>query len=70
MMTLGVLSQEVCLFMQLIVDRYLIPPIKLYDKGVLNEAALKIVTRNSRLEEHLSDLDAEMGAACLALEGL
>ena len=44
----------------------LIPPIKLYDKGVLNEAALKIVTRNSRLEEHLSgDLDAEMGAAML-----
>ena len=44
----------------------LIPPIKLYDKGVLNEAALTIVTRNSRLEEHLSgDLDAEMGAAML-----
>ena len=44
----------------------LIPPIKLYDRGVLNEAALTIVTRNSRLEEHLAgDLDAEMGAAML-----
>ncbi len=43
-----------------------IPPIKLYDKGVLNEAAYKIVFRNSRLGEHLrGDVDAEIGAALL-----
>ncbi len=41
----------------------LIPPIKLYDRGVLNEAAFRIITRNSRLEDHLAgDLDAEIGA--------
>lgn len=44
----------------------LIPPIKLYDRGVLNEAAFKIIVRNSRLSEHLAgDLDAEIGAAKL-----
>ncbi|HEY6631384.1 MAG TPA: hydantoinase B/oxoprolinase family protein [Rhizobiaceae bacterium] len=44
----------------------LIPPIKLYDKGVLNEAAFRIITRNSRLEDHLAgDLDAEIGACKL-----
>jgi N-methylhydantoinase B len=44
----------------------LIPPIKLYDKGVLNTAAFRIITRNSRLEDHLAgDLDAEIGAAKL-----
>lgn len=44
----------------------LIPPIKLYDGGVLNEAAFKIIVRNSRLSEHLAgDLDAEIGAAKL-----
>lgn len=44
----------------------LIPPIKLYDRGKLNEAAFRIITRNSRLEEHLAgDLDAEIGAASL-----
>ena len=43
-----------------------IPPIKLYDKGVLNEAAYKIIFRNSRLGEHLrGDVDAEIGAATL-----
>ncbi len=43
-----------------------IPPIKLYDKGVLNEAAYKIIFRNSRLSEHLrGDVDAEIGAANL-----
>ena len=43
-----------------------IPPIKLYEKGVLNEAAYKIVFRNSRLGEHLrGDVDAEIGAALL-----
>lgn len=43
-----------------------VPPIKLYDKGVLNEAAYKIIFRNSRLSEHLrGDVDAEIGAATL-----
>ncbi len=44
----------------------LIPPIKLYDRGVLNEAAYRIIFRNSRLGEHLqADIDAEI-AACRA----
>lgn len=44
----------------------LIPPIKLYEAGVLNEAAFKIIVRNSRLSDHLAgDLDAEIGAAKL-----
>ena len=43
-----------------------IPPMKLYDKGVLNQAAYNIVFRNSRLGEHLrGDVDAEIGAAKL-----
>ena len=43
-----------------------VPPIKLYDAGVLNEAAYKIIFRNSRLSEHLrGDVDAEIGAAIL-----
>ena len=44
----------------------LVPPIKMYDRGVLNEAAFNIVTRNSRLSDHLAgDMDAEIGAAKL-----
>ncbi len=44
----------------------LIPPIKLYERGKLNKAAFRIITRNSRLSEHLAgDLDAEIGAARL-----
>ena len=44
----------------------LIPPIKLYEKGKRNEAAFRIIVRNSRLSEHLKgDLDAEQGAARL-----
>jgi N-methylhydantoinase B len=43
----------------------LVPPIKLYDAGTLNEAAMEIIVRNSRLPEHLrGDVDAEIGA-CL-----
>lgn len=43
-----------------------IPPVKLYDKGVLNEGVYRIVGRNSRLSEHLiGDIDAEIGAAKL-----
>jgi len=44
----------------------LVPPIKLYEAGKLNEAAFRIITRNSRLSEHLAgDMDAEIGAARL-----
>lgn len=44
----------------------LVPPIKLYEAGRLNEAAFRIITRNSRLSEHLAgDMDAEIGAARL-----
>ena len=44
----------------------LIPPIKLYERGKLNKAAFRIITRNSRLSEHLAgDMDAEIGAARL-----
>jgi N-methylhydantoinase B len=44
----------------------MIPPIKLYERGKLNEAAFRIIVRNSRLSEHLAgDLDAEIGAARL-----
>ncbi|TDE00260.1 hydantoinase B/oxoprolinase family protein [Jiangella asiatica] len=43
----------------------MVPPIKLWDQGVPNEAALTIMTRNSRMPESLAaDLDAEC-AACL-----
>ncbi len=43
----------------------LVPPIRLWDKGVPNEAALRIMTRNSRMPESLAaDLDAEC-SACL-----
>ena len=43
----------------------MVPPIRLWDAGVPNEAALKIMTRNSRMPESLAaDLDSEC-AACL-----
>ena len=43
----------------------MVPPIRLWDGGVPNEAALKIMTRNSRMPESLAaDLDAEC-SACL-----
>ena len=41
----------------------MVPPIKLYDAGVGNEAVVTIMTRNSRLPDHLDgDLDAEVSA--------
>ena len=41
-----------------------VPPIKIYERGKINEAVFKIISRNSRLSEHLrGDLDAEIGAA-------
>lgn len=43
----------------------MVPPIKLWDQGVPNAAALRIMTRNSRMPDSLAgDLDAEC-AACL-----
>src|SRR5262252_2962873 len=43
----------------------MVPPIRLRDAGVPNEAVLRIMTRNSRMPESLAaDLDAEC-AACL-----
>jgi N-methylhydantoinase B len=43
----------------------MVPPIKLWDAGVPNQAALTIMTRNSRMPESLAaDLDAEC-SACL-----
>ncbi|MCW2779570.1 MAG: Hydantoinase B/oxoprolinase [Marmoricola sp.] len=43
----------------------MVPPIKLWDAGVPNKAALAIMTRNSRMPESLAaDLDAEC-SACL-----
>ncbi|MEJ7648012.1 MAG: hydantoinase B/oxoprolinase family protein [Nakamurella sp.] len=43
----------------------MVPPIKLRDKGIPNEAALRIMTRNSRMPDSLAaDLDAEC-SACL-----
>ena len=43
----------------------MVPPIRLWDRGARNEAALKIMTRNSRMPDSLAaDLDAEC-SACL-----
>ncbi|WP_418060972.1 hydantoinase B/oxoprolinase family protein [Pimelobacter simplex] len=43
-----------------------VPPIKLYDRGVLNETGFRIIERNSRLSEHLrGDIDSEIGACQL-----
>ena len=43
----------------------MVPPIKLWDAGVPNQAALTIMTRNSRMPDSLAaDLDAEC-SACL-----
>jgi len=43
----------------------MVPPIRLWDQGVPNQAALTIMTRNSRMPEALAaDLDAEC-SACL-----
>ena len=42
-----------------------VPPIKLWDEGVPNKSALRIMTRNSRMPDSLAaDLDAEC-SACL-----
>jgi N-methylhydantoinase B len=44
----------------------MVPPIKLYDRGVANREAIKIITRNSRLPDHIAgDLDAECAAVSM-----
>jgi N-methylhydantoinase B len=49
----------------------IVPPIKLYDAGVLNRGAYDIIFRNSRLPEHLrADIDAEVGACRVGGERL
>lgn len=43
-----------------------VPPLKLYDKGKLDENVMRIIERNSRLPEHLrGDIDSEIGACQL-----
>src|SRR5919112_2364402 len=43
----------------------MVPPIRLYERGKANDAAIRIITRNSRLPDHIAgDLDAEC-AACI-----
>lgn len=49
----------------------MVPPIKLWDGGVPNESALKIMTRNSRMPDSLAaDLDAECSACLLGARRL
>ncbi|MCP3990587.1 MAG: hydantoinase B/oxoprolinase family protein [Actinomycetia bacterium] len=46
----------------------MVPPIKLEDRGVRNEAAVTIMARNSRLPDHLrGDLDSEINACRLGV---
>jgi N-methylhydantoinase B len=49
----------------------MVPPIRLWDQGKPNEAALKIMTRNSRMPDSLAaDLDAECSACLMGAERL
>ncbi|MDS1270548.1 hydantoinase B/oxoprolinase family protein [Lipingzhangella sp. LS1_29] len=49
----------------------MVPPIKLWDQGVVNEAALRIMTRNSRMPDSLAaDLDAECSACIMGARRL
>jgi N-methylhydantoinase B len=49
----------------------MVPPIKLWDAGVPNRAALTIMTRNSRMPDHLAgDLDAEASACTMGARRL
>jgi N-methylhydantoinase B len=49
----------------------MVPPIRLWDEGVPNRAALTIMTRNSRMPESLAaDLDAECSACLLGARRL
>jgi len=49
----------------------MVPPIKLWDQGVPNRAALTIMTRNSRMPDSLAaDLDAECSACLMGSQRL
>ncbi len=49
----------------------MVPPIRLWDQGVPNVAALKIMTRNSRMPDSLAaDLDAECSACLMGAQRL
>jgi N-methylhydantoinase B len=49
----------------------MVPPIKLWDRGVPNDAALRIMTRNSRMPDSLAgDLDAECSACTMGARRL
>jgi N-methylhydantoinase B len=49
----------------------MVPPIKLWDGGTPNRAALTIMTRNSRMPDHLAgDLDAEASACTMGARRL
>jgi len=49
----------------------MVPPIKLEDRGVRNQAAVTIMTRNSRLPDHLrGDLDSEINACRMGVARL
>jgi N-methylhydantoinase B len=49
----------------------MVPPIRLWDEGVPNKAALTIMTRNSRMPDSLAaDLDAECSACLLGARRL
>src|SRR5699024_7587727 len=49
----------------------MVPPIKLWDQGEPNRAALTIMTRNSRMPESLAaDLDAESSACLMGAQRL
>lgn len=49
----------------------MVPPIKLWDAGEPNRAALRIMTRNSRMPDHLAgDLDAEASACTMGARRL
>jgi N-methylhydantoinase B len=49
----------------------MVPPIRLWDQGVPNQAALRIMTRNSRMPDSLAaDLDAECSACLLGARRL
>jgi N-methylhydantoinase B len=48
----------------------MVPPIRLWDQGVPNQAALTIMTRNSRMPDSLAaDLDAECSACLMGRAG-
>ncbi|MFE0379442.1 hydantoinase B/oxoprolinase family protein [Streptomyces inhibens] len=49
----------------------MVPPIRLWDQGVPNQAALRIMTRNSRMPDSLAaDLDAECSACLMGSQRL